>query len=68
MRRLRFRDKTEQNVGIVAEGLQLSDGRVLVQSMRVRTSPVLYRTIADATYDWRGAELEWIDPEAEVVT
>ena len=66
MRRLRFRDKTDQNVGIVAEGLLLSDGRVIVQATRVQMSPILYRSIEDTGYDWRGAELEWIDLEAAV--
>lgn len=63
MRRLRFQSEP---VGVVAEGLQLTDMRVVVQSTRVVTSPVLYRTIEDAMYDWRGAVLEWIDLEAAV--
>ncbi len=66
MRRLRFWDRSELDHDVVAEGLQLTDGRVVVQSTRVTTSPTLYHTVNNAIYDWRGAELEWIDPEASV--
>jgi hypothetical protein len=65
MRRFCFQDRSE-GIGIVAEGLQLTDGRVVVQATRVQVSPVLYRRMDDAVYDWRSAELEWIDPEAAV--
>lgn len=68
MRRLRFQDRSEESVGVVAEGFQLTDGRVVVQSTRVQMSPVLYKSAEEAAYDWRSAELEWIDSEVEAVS
>ena len=63
MRRLRFQS---EDVGVVAEGLMLTDGRVVVQSTRVVTSPIRYQSIEEVCYDWRGAVLEWVDLEAAV--
>lgn len=47
--------------GVTAEGFQASDGRCVVLSVRVVTSPVVYANLEKVVDDWRSATLQWVD-------
>lgn len=62
----RFRLLQSGNETLAAEGLELSDGRVVVVAARVSMRPALYASREKMLSDWRSAVIEWVDmPEAD---
>lgn len=62
---LRFRLLQSDSETLAAEGLELSDGRVVVVAARVSMMAKLYRNREEMRADWRSAVIEWVDVPEE---